>query len=101
MLAASEELFKVVPEVTIIHLALTLVSAFIVAFGLFSGFVKEKLYVGEAIIATVAGIIFSQYVGGVFAPTTWAGREPIISLYLLPTYHRECDSTCLDNGDAG
>ncbi|GAA5913902.1 hypothetical protein JCM6882_004391 [Rhodosporidiobolus microsporus] len=69
---ASHELFMVVPEVNIPHLAISVLSIFIVFFGLFSGFVKERMYVGEAIIATVFGIAFSAYGAGIFAPRTWA-----------------------------
>ncbi|GAA5872541.1 hypothetical protein JCM1840_004833 [Sporobolomyces johnsonii] len=69
---ASHELFSVVTEVNVTHLAITIVTLFIVFFGLFSGFVKERLYVGEAIIATCFGIAFSAYGAGIFAPRTWA-----------------------------
>ncbi|GAA6037492.1 hypothetical protein JCM8097_008215 [Rhodosporidiobolus ruineniae] len=69
---ASHELYMVVPEVNIVHLAISVLSVFIVFFGLFSGFVKERMYVGEAIIATCFGIAFSAYGAGIFAPRTWA-----------------------------
>ncbi|GJN94505.1 hypothetical protein Rhopal_007587-T1 [Rhodotorula paludigena] len=69
---ASHEMFVVVPEVNIVHLALVILSVFITFFGLFSGFVKERLYVGEAIIATCFGIAFSAYGAGIFAPRTWS-----------------------------
>ncbi|KAM0751845.1 hypothetical protein T439DRAFT_220492 [Meredithblackwellia eburnea MCA 4105] len=70
---AMEELFRVTPEVNIMHLALTVLSIFVTFFGLFSGFIKEKMFVGEAIIATVTGIAFSGYAAGIFAPRVWAG----------------------------
>ncbi|KAI9627755.1 hypothetical protein H4Q26_017192 [Puccinia striiformis f. sp. tritici PST-130] len=50
-----EELFRVVPEVNNIYLAMTLIPAFIVIFGSFSAFVKEKLYIGESIISVDRG----------------------------------------------
>ncbi|KAM0789708.1 hypothetical protein ACM66B_006567 [Microbotryomycetes sp. NB124-2] len=68
-------LFSVVPEVNIVHLAISLLSLFVVLFGLFSGFIKERLYVGEAIIATACGIAFSGYAAGIFAPRTWSEGE--------------------------
>ena len=43
-----------------------------VFFGLFSSLIKDKLYVGEAILATVGGIAFSAYGGQVFVPRAWA-----------------------------
>lgn len=55
-----------------VHLALTLLSTFIVVFGLYSGLIKERLYVGEAIIATVIGIALSNYAAGVFEPRLWS-----------------------------
>ncbi|KAK4056446.1 hypothetical protein OIO90_002589 [Microbotryomycetes sp. JL221] len=69
---AAHHLFAVVPEVNIVHLAISLLSLFVVVFGLFSGFIKERLYVGEAIIATGFGIAFSGYGAGIFAPRTWS-----------------------------
>ncbi|BGP27801.1 hypothetical protein JCM10295v2_006778 [Rhodotorula toruloides] len=69
---ATHELFSIVTEVNIVHLAIVIITLFITFFGLFSGFVKERLYVGEAIIATCFGIAFSGYAAGIFAPRTWA-----------------------------
>ncbi|KWU45517.1 Sodium/hydrogen exchanger, partial [Rhodotorula sp. JG-1b] len=65
------ELFSVVTEVNIVHLAITVITVFITVFGMFSGFVKERLYVGEAIVATMFGVAFSGYAAGIFAPRTW------------------------------
>ncbi|KAH8914409.1 hypothetical protein BT69DRAFT_1072036 [Atractiella rhizophila] len=70
---AHEELFKVVPEVSVAHLAYTLLSAFTVFFGMFSALVKERLFFGEPIIATGLGIVFSETVADIFAPRTWNG----------------------------
>lgn len=69
---ASHEMFMVVTEVNIVHLAITILTLFITFFGLFSGFIKERMYIGEAIIATCFGIAFSSYGAGIFAPRTWA-----------------------------
>ncbi|GAA5912630.1 uncharacterized protein JCM6883_005334 [Sporobolomyces salmoneus] len=69
---ASHEMFTVVTEVNIVHLAITILTLFITFFGLFSGFIKERMYIGEAIIATCFGIAFSSYGAGIFAPRTWA-----------------------------
>ncbi|KAH9812689.1 Sodium/hydrogen exchanger family-domain-containing protein [Melampsora americana] len=79
---ARHELYRVVTEATPIHLALTLIPAFIVFFGLFSAFVKEKLYVGEAIIAVVFGIILGPMVLGLFDPRSWGGGEDFDHLTL-------------------
>ncbi|GAA5888311.1 hypothetical protein JCM16303_004202 [Sporobolomyces ruberrimus] len=69
---ASHEMFMVVTEVNIVHLAITILTLFITFFGLFSGFIKERMYIGEAIIATCFGIAFASYGAGIFAPRTWA-----------------------------
>ncbi|GAA5820293.1 hypothetical protein JCM10212_005861 [Sporobolomyces blumeae] len=69
---ASHEMFSVVTEVNVVHLAITILTLFITFFGLFSGFIKERMYIGEAIIATCFGIAFSAYGAGIFAPRTWA-----------------------------
>ncbi|EFP91624.1 uncharacterized protein PGTG_17678 [Puccinia graminis f. sp. tritici CRL 75-36-700-3] len=77
-----EELFRIVPEVHNIYLALTLIPAFIVLFGSFSAFVKEKLYIGESTISVVFGIILGPYVSGVFDPRSWAAGENFDDLTL-------------------
>jgi hypothetical protein len=60
-------------EVNVPHLAYTLLGGFVVLFGLFSLVIKERLYIGEAPIATIFGIIIGPYVGGVFNPRDWGG----------------------------
>ena len=46
-------------------------------FMLVSLFVKEKLYIGEATVATICGIIFGPYGAGLFDPTTWGNADQI------------------------
>lgn len=46
-----------------------------VIFGMISLFVKEKLYVGEAPIATVVGIIIGPHCLNFFNPAGWGGGE--------------------------
>ncbi|WAR60080.1 hypothetical protein PtB15_9B17 [Puccinia triticina] len=77
-----EELFRVVPEVRNIYLALALIPAFIVIFGSFSAFVKERLYIGESIISVVFGIILGPYVSGVFDPRSWDSGQNFDELTL-------------------
>jgi len=69
---AHHELFKVSPEISSVHLAYTLLSVFTVFFGVFSAFIKEKLFAGEAIIACCVGIAFGPYGAAIFTPSTWA-----------------------------
>jgi NhaP-type Na+/H+ or K+/H+ antiporter len=60
------------------HLAYTILGAFTVLFGLFSLFIKERLYLGEAPIATIVGIVFGRYAGKIFDPISWGGKESVI-----------------------
>lgn len=77
-----DELFKIVPEVRNIYLALALIPAFIVSFGSFSAFVKERLYIGESTLSVVFGIILGPYVSGVFDPRAWGGGRDFNNLTL-------------------
>ncbi|CAK9780472.1 hypothetical protein CC85DRAFT_283466 [Cutaneotrichosporon oleaginosum] len=60
------------------HLAYTILGAFTVLFGLFSLFIKERLYLGEAPIATIVGIALGRYAGKIFDPISWGGKESVI-----------------------
>lgn len=46
----------------------------VVIFGLFSSFIREKLRLGEAPVATVFGIIIGPHVLGLFDPYSWGGE---------------------------
>ncbi|GMK53789.1 hypothetical protein CspeluHIS016_0103750 [Cutaneotrichosporon spelunceum] len=65
-------------DVDAAHLAYTILGAFTVLFGLFGLFIKEKLYLGEAPIATIVGIICGRYIGKIFDPISWGGKEDTI-----------------------
>ncbi|WVW84938.1 hypothetical protein I302_106974 [Kwoniella bestiolae CBS 10118] len=62
-------------EVTPAHLAYTFLGGFVVVFGMLSLFLKEKLYIGEAPIATVLGIIIGPHCLKLFDPAGWAGHN--------------------------
>ena len=62
-------------EVTPAHLAYALLGGFVVFFGMFSLIIKEKLYIGEAPIATVVGIIIGPHALGFFNPYSWGGAN--------------------------
>jgi NhaP-type Na+/H+ or K+/H+ antiporter len=42
---------------------------------MFSAFIKEKLYLGEAPIATIFGIILGPHVSGLIDPYKWGGEH--------------------------
>ncbi|ODO10668.1 hypothetical protein I350_01265 [Cryptococcus amylolentus CBS 6273] len=59
-------------EVNAAHLAYAFLGGFVVLFGMLSLFLKEKLYIGEAPLATVIGIIIGPHCLKLFNPTGWA-----------------------------
>lgn len=60
-------------EVNAPHLAYTFLGGFIVIFGMLSLFLKERLYIGEAPLAVIVGIILGPCVLGFFDPYAWGG----------------------------
>jgi NhaP-type Na+/H+ or K+/H+ antiporter len=61
---------------TIPHIAYACLGGFVVLFGMFSLFIREKLYIGEACWAFLFGVIIGPYGAGVFDPRSWAnGNE--------------------------
>ena len=66
-------------EVTTPHIAYACVGIFSTLFSLVSLFVKERLYIGEATVATIAGLILGPHCLNWFAPTTW-GNSDLITL---------------------
>ncbi|KAF9192385.1 hypothetical protein BGZ51_005214 [Haplosporangium sp. Z 767] len=58
-------------EATPEHIAYALMGCFIIVFGLVSLFVKEKLFISEAFVATAFGIIIGPYAIGIFDPAGW------------------------------
>lgn len=61
------------------HLAYAILGGFVVIFGMFSLLIKEKLYLGEAPIATIFGIIIGPYCIGLFDPRAWGGGNVQVS----------------------
>ncbi|KAF9519623.1 hypothetical protein BS47DRAFT_1288191 [Hydnum rufescens UP504] len=59
------------------HVGYTVLAAFIVIFGMFSLLLKERLYIGEAVWATVFGIIVGPYCAKIFDPREWATRNSV------------------------
>jgi Na(+)/H(+) antiporter len=64
------------------HIAYACVGIFSTIFLLVSLFVKEKLYIGEATVATIAGLILGPHCLGWFDPVTW-GNTDYLTLELL------------------
>ncbi|EPQ54422.1 hypothetical protein GLOTRDRAFT_61511 [Gloeophyllum trabeum ATCC 11539] len=66
-------------EVTIPHVAYALLGGFVVIFGMFSLLIREKLYIGEACLAFLFGVIIGPYGAGVFDPRHWGGGSEEVS----------------------
>ncbi|KAG9073223.1 hypothetical protein KI688_001014 [Linnemannia hyalina] len=61
----------IILEASTEHVAYAFLGCFIIVFGLVSLFVKEKLFISEAFVATVFGIIIGPYAIGIFNPLGW------------------------------
>ncbi|PWN40494.1 hypothetical protein IE81DRAFT_219083 [Ceraceosorus guamensis] len=78
---ASEAIANVEPgsfrpfEVTAVHIIYTALGGFIVIFGMLSLFIKERLYMGEAPLAALFGIIIGPVAATIFDPTAWGGNH--------------------------
>ncbi|KAL4931895.1 Na+/H+ antiporter Nha1 [Aspergillus undulatus] len=59
------------------HLAYMILGGFTGLFMLCSLFVKEKMYIGEATVATICGIIFGPYAANLFNPNEWGNVDKI------------------------
>ncbi|KAF9479954.1 hypothetical protein BDN70DRAFT_878251 [Pholiota conissans] len=62
-------------EVSTVHIVYALLGGFIVLFGMFSLFLRERLYIGEAIWAFLFGIIIGPYCANVFDPRSWGNID--------------------------
>ncbi|KAL8712182.1 MAG: hypothetical protein Q9220_003616 [cf. Caloplaca sp. 1 TL-2023] len=59
------------------HLAYLILGGFTSLFMLCSLFVKEKMYIGEATVATICGIIFGPHAANIFNPLSWGNVDQI------------------------
>ena len=59
------------------HWAYLIIGGFTSLFMLVSLFVKEKMYIGEATVATICGVIFGPHAANLFNPLTWGNTDQI------------------------
>lgn len=59
------------------HLAYLIIGGFTTLFMLCSLFVKERLYIGEATVATICGVIFGPHAANLFNPLSWGNVDQI------------------------
>ncbi|EOQ98698.1 hypothetical protein E3P77_03956 [Wallemia ichthyophaga] len=62
-------------EISTAHLTYVLLGAYIAVFMMVSLFIKEKLYIGEAVTSTIFGIIIGPYAGGLVDPRKFGGEN--------------------------
>lgn len=66
-------------SVTSPHIIYACLGGFVVMFGMFSLFIREKLYIGEACWAFLFGVIIGPYGANLIDPRTWAGHDGVVS----------------------
>lgn len=59
------------------HLVYIILGGFTSLFMLCSSFIKERLYIGEATVATICGIIFGPHAANLIDPSTWGNVDQI------------------------
>ncbi|ETN44854.1 sodium/hydrogen antiporter [Cyphellophora europaea CBS 101466] len=59
------------------HLVYIILGGFTSIFMLVSLFIKEKLYIGEATVATICGVIFGPHAANLINPLTWGNTDQI------------------------
>lgn len=62
-------------DVSLVSKSLAIVGAYVVFVGLVSYFVKNKLFLSEALLAAVLGIITGPRILGWFDPLDWCGND--------------------------
>jgi Na(+)/H(+) antiporter len=66
-------------SVTKPHLVYILLGAFTTIFMLVSSFIKERMYIGEATVATIFGVIFGPHAANLINPLEW-GNVDIVTI---------------------
>ncbi|KAL2258216.1 hypothetical protein VTK26DRAFT_8569 [Humicola hyalothermophila] len=61
------------------HLVYIILGGFTSLFMLCSSFIKERMYIGEATVATLCGVIFGPYAANLINPATW-GSVDIVTI---------------------
>ncbi|KAK5137297.1 hypothetical protein LTR08_000267 [Meristemomyces frigidus] len=59
------------------HLVYIILGGFTTLFMLCSSVIKERLYIGEATVATLCGIIFGPHAANLISPNTWGNTDQI------------------------
>lgn len=57
------------------HLVYIILGGFTTLFMLCSSFIKERMYIGEATVATLVGVIFGPHVANLINPNSWGSTD--------------------------
>ena len=57
------------------HLVYIILGGFTTIFMLCSSFIKERMYIGEATVATLVGVIFGPHVANLINPNSWGSTD--------------------------
>jgi Na(+)/H(+) antiporter len=62
-------------DVTDPHLVYVILGGFTTLFMLCSSFIKERMYIGEATVATICGVIFGPHAANLIDPNSWGSTD--------------------------
>ncbi|KAG9250738.1 putative Na+/H+ antiporter CNH1 [Emericellopsis atlantica] len=62
-------------DITDSHLVYAILGGFTTLFMLCSSFIKERMYIGEATVATLAGVIFGPHCANLIDPNSWGSTD--------------------------
>ncbi|KFG82481.1 putative Na+/H+ antiporter CNH1 [Metarhizium anisopliae] len=62
-------------DITKPHLVYIILGGFTSLFMLCSSFIKERMYIGEATVATLCGVIFGPHVANLIDPNSWGNTD--------------------------
>lgn len=64
-------------SITKSHLVYIILGGFTSLFMLCSSFIKERLYIGEATVATLVGVIFGPHAANLIDPNSWGNTDEV------------------------
>ncbi|KAH6893668.1 Sodium/hydrogen exchanger family-domain-containing protein [Coprinopsis sp. MPI-PUGE-AT-0042] len=75
-------------EVTPVHIIYACLGGFIVLFGMFSLFLRSKLYISEACWAFLFGVIIGPFCADIFNPRAWSGGDEVATNVIVLEFTR-------------
>ncbi|CCM01172.1 uncharacterized protein FIBRA_03220 [Fibroporia radiculosa] len=75
-------------DVTTPHIIYAALGGFVVIFGMLSLLIREKLYIGEACLAFLFGVVIGPYGANIFNPREWGGDDVATSNTIVLEFTR-------------